>query len=577
MMVRRETEFEFEPARRPRAGYRTRVAGTEAMTRSNPYDLGLDRNQANFVALSPLSFLERTASVYPDHTALIYGALRQSWVQTYQRCARLASALAARGVGRGDTVAAMLPNVPAMLEAHFGVPMSGAVLNTLNTRLDSETIAFMLQHGGARVLLTDREFSPVVEKALALHAGERPLVIEVQDALAPAGKELGQLDYETFLGGGDPDFAWQLPADEWDAISLNYTSGTTGNPKGVVCHHRGAYLNAASNVISWGMQEHPVYLWTLPMFHCNGWCFPWTMALTAGTSVCLRRVDPAEVFRLIREHTVTHLCGAPIVYGMLINAPEELRAGIRHPIKGLIAGAAPPAAVIEGCERIGIDITHVYGLTESYGPAAVCARQLSWRTLPLEERARLNGRQGVAYHLQDAIAVLDPDTMTPVPADGETMGEIFFRGNILMKGYLKNPEATAEAFAGGWFHTGDLAVVHPDGYVKIKDRSKDIIISGGENISSLEVEEVLHRHPAVMVAAVVAQPDPKWGEVPCAFVELKPGASLEPEELIGHCRALLARFKVPKRVVFGPVPKTSTGKIQKYVLRQQVKSASAIE
>jgi fatty-acyl-CoA synthase len=547
------------------------------MTRSSPYDIGLDRNQANFVPLSPLSFIERTAGVYPDRTALIYGAMRQTWAQTYRRCRRLGSALAARGIGRGDTVAAMLPNVPAMFEAHFGVAMCGAVLNTLNTRLDPETIAFMLRHGGARLLLTDREYSAVVEKALALLEADRPEVIEVRDTQAPAGRELGRIDYESLLAGGDPDFAWALPADEWDAIALNYTSGTTGNPKGVVYHHRGAYLNAASNVISWSMPEHAVYLWTLPMFHCNGWCFPWTLALNAGTSVCLRRVDPVQVFALIREHTVTHLCGAPIVYGMLINAPDELRSGIGHPIKGLIAGAAPPAAVIEGCERIGIDITHVYGLTESYGPAAVCAKQLSWDTLPLEERARLNGRQGVAYHLQQAIAVLDPDTMKPVPADGESIGEIFFRGNILMKGYLKNPAATAEAFAGGWFHTGDLAVVHPDGYVKIKDRSKDVIISGGENISSLEVEDALHRHPAVLVAAVVAQPDPKWGEVPCAFVELKPGAGVQADELIEHCRGLLARFKVPKRIVFGPVPKTSTGKIQKFLLRQQIRSASAIE
>jgi fatty-acyl-CoA synthase len=547
------------------------------MTRSSPYDIGLDRNQANFVPLSPLSFIERTAGVYPDRTALIYGAMRQTWAQTYRRCRRLGSALAARGIGRGDTVAAMLPNVPAMFEAHFGVAMCGAVLNTLNTRLDPETIAFMLRHGGARLLLTDREYSAVVEKALALLEADRPEVIEVRDTQAPAGRELGRIDYESLLAGGDPDFAWALPADEWDAIALNYTSGTTGNPKGVVYHHRGAYLNAASNAISWSMPEHAVYLWTLPMFHCNGWCFPWTLALNAGTSVCLRRVDPVQVFALIREHTVTHLCGAPIVYGMLINAPDELRSGIGHPIKGLIAGAAPPAAVIEGCERIGIDITHVYGLTESYGPAAVCAKQLSWDTLPLEERARLNGRQGVAYHLQQAIAVLDPDTMKPVPADGESIGEIFFRGNILMKGYLKNPAATAEAFAGGWFHTGDLAVVHPDGYVKIKDRSKDVIISGGENISSLEVEDALHRHPAVLVAAVVAQPDPKWGEVPCAFVELKPGAGVQADELIEHCRGLLARFKVPKRIVFGPVPKTSTGKIQKFLLRQQIRSASAIE
>ncbi len=547
------------------------------MAGSNPYDFGLDRNAANYVALSPLSFIERTAAVYPDRTALIYEAHRQSWARTYERCRRLGSALAARGIGRGDTVAAMLPNVPAMFEAHFGVAMCGAVLNTLNTRLDAEAIAFMLQHGGARVLLTDREYSAIVEKALALQSGEPALVIDVRDAAAPAGKDLGAIDYESFLAQGDPAFAWQLPPDEWDAITLNYTSGTTGNPKGVVYHHRGAYLNAASNVISWGMPQHAVYLWTLPMFHCNGWCFPWTLALIAATSVCLRRVDPAQVFALIREHRVTHLCGAPIVYSMLLNAPDEMRAGIRHKVNGLIAGAAPPVAVIEGCERVGIDITHVYGLTESYGPASVCAKQPSWSEEPAEERARLNGRQGVAYHLQQAIAVLDPVSMQPVPPDGETMGEIFFRGNIVMKGYLKNPAATAEVFSGGWFHTGDLAVLQPDGYVKIKDRSKDIIISGGENISSLEVEDALHRHPAVLAAAVVAQPDPKWGEVPCAFVELKDGANVEADALIEHCRGLLARFKVPKRIVFGPLPKTSTGKIQKFVLRQRVKSTSAIE
>jgi len=547
------------------------------MNRIDPYDVGLGRNPANFVALSPLSFLERTAAVYPDRVALIYGLRRQTWARTYERCRRLGSALAARDLGKGDTVAAMLPNVPAMFEAHFGVAMCGAVLNTLNTRLDAEAIAFMLQHGQARVLLTDREFAPIVEKALAMLGQQRPLVLEVEDAGAPAGSPVGDATYEDFLAGGDPAFAWRLPDDEWDAIALNYTSGTTGNPKGVVYHHRGAYLNAASNIISWGMPQHSVYLWTLPMFHCNGWCFPWTMALNAGTGVCLRKVDPALAFALIREHTVTHMCGAPIVYSMLIAAPAELREGIHHPVKGLIAGAAPPAAVIEGCERIGIDITHVYGLTEVYGPAAVCAKQESWSALPIEERARLNGRQGVPYHLQQAIAVLDSSTLTPVPADGETMGEIFFRGNIVMKGYLKNPAATAEAFEGGWFHTGDLAVMHPDGYVKIKDRSKDIIISGGENISSIEVEDALARHPAVLVAAVVAQPDEKWGEVPCAFVELKTGASVDPEALIEHCRALLARFKVPKRVVLGPLPKTSTGKIQKFVLRNQIKSSSAID
>jgi fatty-acyl-CoA synthase len=541
------------------------------------YDQGLDKNAANFVPLSPLSFLERSAAVFPNRTAIIYGEQRQTWHQTHERCKRLASALSRHGIGRGDTVAAMLPNVPAMFEAHFGVPMTGAVLNTLNTRLDAEAIAFMLRHGEAKVLLTDREFAKVIQAALALLGQQQVLVIEVEDDTAPAGETLGSIAYEAFLAQGDPAFAWQLPADEWDAIALNYTSGTTGNPKGVVTHHRGAYLNATSNVVTWGMPQHAVYLWTLPMFHCNGWCFPWTMALNAGTSVCLRRVDPTLIFPLIKAHHITHMCGAPIVYSMLINAPAELRAGIGHTVQGLIAGAAPPAAVIEGCENAGIDITHVYGLTEVYGPAAVCAKQTEWETLGLAERAALNGRQGVAYPLQEAVRVLDPETLQPVPADGETMGEIFFRGNIVMKGYLKNPQATAEAFAGGWFHTGDLAVTHPDGYIKIKDRSKDIIISGGENISSLEVEDALCRHPAVMLAAVVAQPDPKWGEVPCAFIELKPGASAQEAELLEHCRSLLARFKVPKKVVFLELPKTSTGKIQKFMLREQVKSASAIE
>ncbi len=549
------------------------------MTRPSPYDTGLDKNAANFVALSPLSYLQRSALVYPQRTALVYGELHQSWAQTYERCRRLAGALAARGIGRGDTVAVMLPNVPAMFEAHFGVPMTGAVLNTLNTRLDADAIAFMLQHGEAKVVLTDREFSGVMAKALALCGTHRPYVIEVEveDETAPAGMHLGDVSYEAFLAGGDPEFAWQLPADEWDAIALNYTSGTTGNPKGVVTHHRGAYLNAASNVISWQLPHHATYLWTLPMFHCNGWCFPWTMALNAGTSVCLRKVDPKLIFELVREHHITHLCGAPIVYSMLINAPDEQRAGIEHTLHGQIAGAAPPAAVIEGCERVGIELTHVYGLTEVYGPAAVCAKQEEWAGLPIEERARLNGRQGVPAPLQQAVEVLDPETMQPVPADGETMGEIFFRGNVVMKGYLKNPTATEEAFEGGWFHTGDLAVKYPDGYVKIRDRSKDVIISGGENISSIEVEDALHRHPAVMLAAVVAMPDERWGEVPCAYVELKPGAASTEAEMIEFCRPLLARFKCPKRVVFGNLPKTSTGKIQKFMLRDQAKSASAIE
>ncbi|MDM0111292.1 acyl-CoA synthetase [Variovorax sp. J22R133] len=546
--------------------------------RINPYAMGLDKNAANFVALSPLSFIERSAQVYPGRTAVIYGSERRTWAQTYARCRRLASALAARGIGPGDTVAVMLPNTPAMFEAHFGVPMSGAVLNTLNTRLDAPAIAFMLQHGEAKVLLTDREFSGVVAQALSTLGAHRPLVIEVEDDAAPAGQRLGEISYEDFLAGGDPEFDWQLPADEWDAIALNYTSGTTGNPKGVVTHHRGAYLNSASNALAWNMPDQAVYLWTLPMFHCNGWCFPWVLALVAGTGVCLRKVEPAAVYGLIREHRVTHMCGAPIVYSMMISAPAEARAGIGHTVQGLVAGAAPPAAVIEGCESAGIEITHVYGLTEVYGPSAICARQDSWKNLPIEERARLNGRQGVPYPLQQAVTVLDPDTMQQVPADGETIGEIFFRGNAVMKGYLKNPGATEEAFAGGWFHTGDLGVRHPDGYVKIKDRSKDVIISGGENISSIEVEDALHHHPAVLSAAVVAQPDTKWGEVPCAFVELKPGHDgLTQDELIDFCRPLLARFKVPKRIVFGELPKTSTGKIQKFVLRERVQSVSAIE
>ncbi len=539
--------------------------------------MGLDKNAANFVALSPLSFIERAAHVYPGRIALVYGDLRRTWAQTFLRCRQLASALAARGVGEGDTVAIMLPNTPAMFEAHFGVPMSGAVLNTLNTRLDASAIAFMLQHGEAKVLITDGEFAGVVEQALATLGDHRPLVIEVEDVHAPAGKHLGDIDYERFLADGDPDFQWRLPGDEWDAIALNYTSGTTGNPKGVVTHHRGAYLNAASNALAWNLPDRSVYLWTLPMFHCNGWCFPWTMALVAGTSVCLRRVDPSVIFPLIREHRVTHMCGAPIVYSMMISAPVALRAGIDHPVQGLVAGAAPPAAVIEGCEAAGIAITHVYGLTEVYGPSAVCAKQDQWEALSAEERARLNGRQGVPYPLQQAVTVLNPETMEPVSADGETIGEIFFRGNAVMKGYLKNPGATQEAFAGGWFHTGDLGVLHSDGYVKIKDRSKDVIISGGENISSIEVEDALHHHPAVLSAAVVAQPDTRWGEVPCAFVELKPGHTVLEVELIEFCRSLLARFKVPKRIVFGELPKTSTGKIQKFVLRERMQSASAIE
>ena len=543
----------------------------------NAYLSGLERNAANYVALSPLTFLQRSAFVYPKRISVIHGAKSFTWSQTYERCCRLASALTARGIGKGDTVAVMLPNVPAMYECHFGVPMTGAVLNTLNTRLDPEAIAFMLSHGEAKVLITDPEFAAIIGPALALLEGPKPLVIDALDDEYPGKERLGEIEYEDFIGAGDPQYAWQLPADEWDAIALNYTSGTTGNPKGVVYHHRGAYLNAASNIISWGMPQHAIYLWTLPMFHCNGWCFPWTMAANAGVNVCLRKVDVALIYELIRRHKVTHFCGAPIVHGMLINAPEGMRAGIEHKVSALIAGAAPPAAIIEGMERIGFDITHVYGLTETYGPASVCAKHPEWDELPIDRRAERNGRQGVQYHMQEAITVLDPMTMLPVPADGETMGEIMFRGNLVMKGYLKNPKASDEAFAGGWFHTGDLAVLHADGYVKIKDRSKDVIISGGENISSLEVEEVLYRHPAVITAAVVARPDEKWGEVPAAYIEVRDGVEVSVDDIITHCRAHLARYKVPKHVEFCVLPKTSTGKIQKFVLRQQAKSAAAIE
>ena len=543
---------------------------------SHPYESGLEPNPANFTPLTPVSFLAKAAYTYPDRIAVIHGSMRRTWKETYARARRLASALARRGIRRGDTVAAMLPNVPAMIELHFGPAMIGAVLNTLNTRLDAEAIAFMLDHGEAKVLFTDREFSGTVKAALRL-AKAKPLVIDVDDPLHEGGELLGALEYEALVAEGDPGFEWSHPPDEWDSIALNYTSGTTGNPKGVVYHYRGAYLNAVNNILDWSMPKHAVYLWTLPMFHCNGWCFNWTMAAAAGTNVCLRKVDPKLILELIREHRVTHYCGAPIVHSMLLNAPADWKKGIDHEVHCLVAAAPPPAAVIEGMGKMGFDITHVYGLTETYGPAAVCAKHPEWSQLALEEQVKRNGRQGVAYLLEEDMQVLDPETMRPVPADGETMGEIMFRGNITMKGYLKNPGATQEAFRGGWFHSGDLAVMQPDGYVKIKDRSKDVIISGGENISSQEVEDVLHGHPAVMMAAVVAQPDPKWGETPCAFIELKEGASAGVEEIIEFCRARMARFKAPKTVVFGPLPKTSTGKVQKFLLRERAKSASAIE
>jgi fatty-acyl-CoA synthase len=541
------------------------------------YEAALDKNAANFAALTPLTFIERAASVYPTRRAVVHGDIRRTWQETYARTRRLASALAARGIKPGDTVAVMLPNTPAMVEAHFGIPMIGAVLNTLNTRLDAATLAFMLNHGEAKAVFVDREFSDLMRSVLP--AVERPiLVVDVDDALYTGpGDRLGEIEYEALLASGDPEFAWQPPSDEWDAISLNYTSGTTGNPKGVVYHHRGAYTAAISAILEWDMPKHAVYLWTLPMFHCNGWTFPWAVAARAGVNVCLRKVDAKAIFDLIRSEGVTHYCGAPIVHNLLVNAPDEMKAGISHRVSAMVAGAAPPAALIESLEVLGFELTHVYGLTEVYGPASVCPQQDGWAELDIGERARLNARQGVRYHLQDGCAVLNPETMEPVPADGETIGEIMFRGNITMKGYLKNPTATEEAFRGGWFHTGDLGVTYPDGYIRIKDRSKDIIISGGENISSIEIEDVLYRHPAVMAAAVVAKPDPRWGETPCAFVELKAGATVTAADLIAHCKAHLAGFKVPRAIEFVELPKTSTGKIQKFELRKLAKSASAID
>ncbi len=543
----------------------------------NQYSTGLDKTPANFVALTPLSFLARTAAVYPDHISTVYEGRTFTWSQTYSRCRQFASYLAGRDIGHGDTVAAMLPNIPAMNEAHFAVPMSGAVLNALNIRLDAASIAFQLDHGGAKLILVDPEFSGVIAEALTLMKGSKPVVIDVDDKAYAGEKRIGEIEYEAALAQGDPGFTARMPDDEWDAIALSYTSGTTGNPKGVVTHHRGAYLNAVSNILAGNLGQHPVYLWTLPMFHCNGWCFPWTLAASAGINVCLRKVDPSKIFELIPKHDVTHMCGAPIVYNTLINAPDAPKAkGGDRFVTGLIAGAAPPVAVLEGAERIGIKLTHVYGLTEVYGPASVCAEQPGWDELPADQRAQLKRRQGVSYPLQEAVTVIDPETMREVPRDGETIGEVMFRGNIVMKGYLKNEKATSEAFAGGWFHTGDLGVLDQHGYVIIKDRSKDIIISGGENISSVEVEDVLYKHPAVLFAAVVAKPDPKWGEVPCAFIELKDNARATEADIIAFCRGQMSGFKTPKAVVFGTIPKTSTGKIQKFMLREQVHSAKAI-
>ena len=540
------------------------------------YDAGLTRRQANYVPLTPIDFIARAADVYGDRLAVVYGDTRRTWAETYARTRRLASALQRAGIGTGDTVSVLLPNIPEMVEVHFGVPMAGAVLNTLNTRLDVQTILFMLRHGEAKVLIIDTEYSQVAQAAAAAFPALR--IVSVADEMpADPSAFASAVDYPTFLDGGDPNFAWSPPADEWDAIALNYTSGTTGDPKGVVYHHRGAHLNAVSNILEWDLPKHAVYLWTLPMFHCNGWCFPWTIAARAGVNVCLRKFDVNQVFELIRREQVTHYCGAPIVQSSLANAPAELRHGISHRVATMVAGAPPSPAVIGKLNDIGVDVTHVYGLTEVYGPASVCAKQASWSALDDDAQASLNARQGVRYHLQAAVTVRDPATLEAVPPDGETIGEIMFRGNICMKGYLKNPKATDEAFYGGWFHTGDLGVMSSDGYIRIRDRSKDIIISGGENISSIEVEDVLYRHPSVSVAAVVAAPDAKWGEVPCAFVELKSGATATTEDIIKHCRQHLAAFKVPKRVEFGELPKTSTGKIQKYELRARVQSASAID
>ena len=538
---------------------------------NNKYEQGLGKNAANFTPLTPLSFIERTARVFPDHTAVVHGETQRSWIETYQRCIKLASALNRRGINKGDTVAMMLPNVPASLEAHFGVPMCGAVLNALNIRLDAKTIAFILDHGEAEVLLTDKEFAPVINEALSL-CEAKPLVIDVDDALAPDGELLGEIEYEAFLAEGNASYDWQYPENEWDAISLNYTSGTTGNPKGVVYHHRGAALNSLGNITAWAMPQRPKYLWTLPMFHCNGWCFPWTVTALAGTHICLRRTEPGPIYQSIIDHQVTHMCGAPIVMGMLVNASSQEQKTLPHSVKILTAGAAPPSAILEQTEALGFDVTHAYGLTECYGPGVVSEWHPEWDELPTAEKAAKKARQGVPYLVMQDLTVMDPETMQKTPADAQTMGEIFMRGNNLMKGYLKNETATEQAFLGGWFHTGDLGVMHPDGYIELKDRSKDIIISGGENISTIEVEGVLYQHPAVAEAAVVAKPDEKWGETPCAFVALKEEAESSEEELIQFCRDNLAHFKCPKKIVFTELPKTATGKIQKFILREQAKT-----
>ncbi|MFN5507070.1 MAG: acyl-CoA synthetase [Burkholderiales bacterium] len=545
---------------------------------TNIFDQDLDPNSANFTALSPVSFVERSAEIFGDLSSVVHGHRKYTWAQTRDRSARLAAALQSLGVARGTTVSAMLPNTPEMLEVHYAVPALNAVLNPLNTRLDAALIAWQLNHCECAVLITDREFAPVMAKALDIlktQFDRSIVVVDVCDSeYTGPGEQLGQYEYEAWLASHEPLSKLEGPQNEWDAIAVSYTSGTTGDPKGVVTHHRGAYLNAVSNVATWTMPHFPTYLWTLPMFHCNGWCFPWTVAMQAGTHVCLRRVEAQPILDAMREHGVNHYCAAPIVHSLIYNAPESMRAGIDQPVRGMVAGAAPPAAMIEGMAKIGFDITHVYGLTEVYGPASVAVKRESWAHESLTEQTRLNGRQGVRYVLQEGMTVMDPETMAECPADGVSMGEIMFKGNIVMKGYLKNPKATQEAFAGGWFHTGDLAVMEPDRYVKIKDRSKDIIISGGENISSLEVEDALYRHPSVLACAVVAKPDPKWGESPLAFVELKSGATVSQADLMAHCKTLLASYKVPKEIRFEEIPKTSTGKIQKFQLRERAKNTS---
>lgn len=541
------------------------------MSHAGIYNAGLDANSANFEALTPLSFVERTAAIYPEYVAVVYNDLRLTWGETYARMKRLGSGLAARGIGKDDTVSVIAANIPEMFEAHFGVPMCGAVLNTVNTRLDAEAIAFILNHAEAKAVLVDPEFSDVVGTAIKMTGRDEMLVVDIEDASFDGGKRVGTLTYEELLAEGTEEYDFVLPGNEWDAISLNYTSGTTGDPKGVVYHHRGATLNALSNIVTWGMGHHSRYLWTLPMFHCNGWCFPWTIAANAGVCVCLRAVRAEPIYQLIRDEKVTHFCGAPIVLNMLANAPDELK-DFSHEVKVMTAGASPPAAVIANMENMGIDVTHVYGLTETYGPSVVCAWKGGWDERSADEKAKLKSRQGVKNVALSGLMVADPDTLEPMPPDGETMGEIFMRGNNVMKGYLKNPSATVKSFKGGWFASGDLGVMHPDGYVELKDRSKDIIISGGENISSVEVEDVLYKHPAVMEAAVVARPDEKWGETPCAFVALKPDKDATAEEIIAYCRENMARFRVPKTVVFGELPKTSTGKVQKFVLRDRARS-----